>query len=146
MRKMQFWPIFSTSKKFSEKKFFEVSARSQRVLTLSEEYFQNFGDTDENELVQISSKFIKIPFFLFSKFIKIDLKFMLMWTGRISERGGISEMAHTNRPNLSWKKWPKQDRQMNEIYESCCICFTYFCHLLRKIIHLPVLFWSFFSA
>ena len=34
---------------------------------------------------------------------------------------------------------------MNEIYESCCICFTYFCHLLRKIIHLPVLFWSFFQ-
>ena len=111
---MQFWPIFSTSKNFSEKKFFGVSARSQRVLTVCEENFQNFGDTAENELMQISWKFIKLPFFLFSKFIKIDLKFTLMWTGRISERGGISEKAHTNRPNLSWKndenregKWMK---------------------------------------
>ena len=71
--KCNFDPIFQPRKIIQKKKFFEVSARSQRVLTLCEENFQNFGDTDENELMQISSKFIKIPFFFFfSKFIKIE--------------------------------------------------------------------------
>ena len=143
--KCNFDPIFQPRKIFQKKKFFEVSARSQRVLTLCEENFQNFGDTDENELVQISSKFIKIPFFLFSKFIKIDLKFMLMWTGRISERGGISEMAHTNRPNLSWKKWPKQDGQMNDFSQQMTKVGKANATTFINFIHLPVLFWSFFQ-
>ena len=52
--KCNFDPFFQLRKKFQKKKLLIVSARSQRGLTPCEEIFQNFVDTDENELTQMS--------------------------------------------------------------------------------------------